>query len=267
MKHFRRPLSHALRLLTILCWGCVEHAPVEGAPCPCPGGYACCETLGTCVARDRAEACPDEQPASSARACERDAECAPGELCEAWQDSGGELAGPRQCRKSCGAAKPCAEGESCQLVPHDGISLYEADLARACVAPRASCTCKDCEPAQLGRTYCEDLQIKSCFIAFDELCGVSCELVVVQTCVNGCESEAERMACLANGDGGGPCWKYPCSACASEPGTSSCEGGQLSTCTRASYAGEECSELCLPTTTACAANQQCQPEPMAHCGP
>jgi hypothetical protein len=257
--HFSR------KLLWLVLAGCVPHVAVDGAPCPCPSGYTCCATLAACVPAGEPDACPPRQDESSGNECSRDADCTTNEICQAWKNADGKLAGPRQCRKACSAAA-CAADETCQLVPHDGALLVASDLVRACVPDGDSaCHCSDCDDTQLGRTYCAGDQLEGCFLAFNEACGVSCETVVLATCP-GCLTKPGGAACPSAADDGDACFSQPCSACDSV-GAATCDGDAIVSCARASYPGEVCNEICVVHTSQCPAGSRCTEERGSECAP
>lgn len=110
--------------------GCVPHADIQGAPCDCPDGYDCCETLMACV--ESGGECPSAYPESSALACTADSQCPRNEACRIWTE-GGSLQGPSDCRRRCPGDYPCSAGEVCDLVPTNASSLEDPELAWLCV--------------------------------------------------------------------------------------------------------------------------------------
>jgi hypothetical protein len=186
-------------------------------------------------------------------------------MCHTWKNADGELGGPRECRKACSAAVPCAAGETCQLVPHDGASLYDAELIRACVpdVDSGGCTCSACDEARIGQTYCEGDAVKGCFLAFNEACGVSCAVVVVESCP-ACETVPGGARCDRSASDGDPCSGRSCSVCPEE-GQATCDGNALVSCIRATYPGESCEQICILQATECAEGSMCIEDHSAAC--
>ena len=164
---------------------CVSHVSVEGSPCPCPeDGLICCPSSGKCVAS--AATCPATYPPSSRTRCQNDGECLPDERCESWTVDGSP-AGPGECRHACPDSIPCAEGEECELAPHDLHALQDLNVARICVSatPIAGCEnlgCRDCSPNERGNTYCDENKVRGCFWATHPQCGLVCRSVLVSDC-------------------------------------------------------------------------------------
>jgi hypothetical protein len=244
----------SLALLSLAA--CVSHVPVEGAPCPCPAGLVCCETLGRCLAQDAA--CPSTYPESSNQPCQRDDECTiPGEFCASWE-ADGVAAGPRVCRRACSAEHACFDGEICSLSPHDLAPLEDLNVARLCVSaiPAVGCEhqgCEDCDLDQFRSTYCDGNAIRGCFLATHPRCGLTCFSLIANDCgTQRCvETEREGARCEEQVFSTSPCLSMPCSLCESGPGTFFCDGNDLSVCvslpTNDLYCGDQpcaCPEIC-----------------------
>lgn len=269
LQHIRRCLIGG-PAAALLLTACVPHVEIEGAPCPCPSEYLCCETLAACVAtRDQ---CPDRYPPSSAAPCRSDSECLFNEVCQSWSGEGGKAAGPGQCRRSCTTSIPCAEGESCELTPHDGQPLASMALLRACIPPTPAegCPevgCKACTEEQVGKVFCGGVTIMGCFITLNDRCGLTCELVTLQDCYPGqCDATGAAVECKGI-YGIDLCTEYPCSECAQSlaPGGSVCDGDQVVGCATLPYPGEVCDQICKPQSTPCPAGMTCRDEDGAHC--
>jgi hypothetical protein len=114
----------------LLLGGCVPHTEISGAPCDCPDGYICCETLMACVKVD-AE-CPSEYPNSSKIPCTANSLCSRTEACWIWTE-GGDLQGPSECRRRCPKEYPCSQGEVCDLVPTNASPLEDPELLKVCI--------------------------------------------------------------------------------------------------------------------------------------
>ena len=128
-------MCQAIRRLIVLVLilfapGCVPHTDIQGAPCDCPNGYDCCETLLACV--KAGGECPSAYPESSGYSCTTDSQCPRTEACRIWR-ADGSLQGPSDCRRLCPGEYPCFTGEICDLVPTNASSLDDPELAWVCV--------------------------------------------------------------------------------------------------------------------------------------
>jgi len=251
------------------CW---PHVAVEGAPCPCPNGFACCDTLATCL--PAGEACPSAYPASSRQPCRFDAGCPLAEICAAWSLDDGVIMGPQECRRACPDDYPCADGESCGLVAHDAVLLDALHVTRACLAtpPTVDCagaSCAACLATDLGRSFCDGTHVLGCFLALSPSCGVSCDVLDLEDCVDEvCEDEAAGAACRGNGvPNGDPCGEHPCAACpaGAAPGEVVCVGDEVVRCLAVPVVDQSCSEACEVTTTPCSQGYHCVADGGAHC--
>lgn len=272
------PVPRALLLCVLLpAWGCVSEVELEATPCPCGEGYQCCTSLGLCLQGN--QSCPTTYPPSSAGACSGDTDCPANEACHAWSLDSKEVAGPRQCRRTCDEPSiPCAQGESCQLAPHDALPLADEQRVPLCLpsgphgqqdggplndatgdaVPEASCdpwSCQDCPPDKVGKTFCDGTSLSGCLVSTHPTCGATCEKVELKHCTNCTESggviTCEDHSIIPQY----PCLDLPCSACPADKLTF-CHNSAVSTCLRMPYEGNTCSELCLvqeliPCPTAC----------------
>ncbi|MBN2494312.1 MAG: hypothetical protein JXR96_06975 [Deltaproteobacteria bacterium] len=263
-----------LRLIAclLLAAGCVPLEEIEGAPCPCPEGFNCCKTLRACLSD--LEQCPSSYPPSSGTPCEADADCPRGEICHAWRLEGGELAGPRECRQDCAEQAPCAEGERCEVVLHDGFDLDLMHTAPACVDEQAisgceGLNCSSCGLEWIGRPYCAGSDIEACFVSLDPFCGLVCQPVLLFECgIAGCVQSGEGVECGEPVDGPSPCQDYPCDACPepSDPAKAVCDGDVLVACTSMPWAADDgCDRICMPLRNPCAEDMVCSQEGGAHC--
>lgn len=241
-------------LIPLLAMACVDHVPIEGAPCPCPTGFECCATLANTCARS----CPATTPGSSGTTCLHDGDCRQGELCKSW--AGG---GNGQCRRPCGSDLTCATGEFCDYILHDALPANGgANAVLACVpeAPDARCpssgcrafTSKDPQAARFTRTWCDTSQIRGCFLTVDPQCGLACHDVLIQDCGSpGCTESGGSIRCLQPTNDM-PCLRFSCSTC--DPNAApSCSNGKWIACaempvptTMCSRDPCECDRLCTP---------------------
>ncbi len=259
----------ALVLPTTSCWPTVK---IEGAPCPCPTAYACCETLSICIRAG--DICPESYPPSSNAPCARDQDCAIGEICYAWSVEGTGLSGPQSCQRDCTASFACASPEICSLVPHDGVALQNVDVIRACTDsnPVVGCEqagCQGCDPSRLGTTYCEDKATHACFLSLHPICGVICASQMIQDCGPAGCMDSGTGACNSNPNGN-PCNDFPCSACPNptSPEQFSCvDTTQIKGCVVAQFAGETCDRICQVLTLGCPEGSVCVEGTGAHCEP
>jgi hypothetical protein len=174
-----------------MAWGCVPNAPVAGAPCDCPSGYECCQTLSACI-RAGGE-CPPAYPESSGYACTADSLCSRTESCRIWATDEG-LRGPSDCRRLCPGEYPCSPGEICDLAPVNAGPLADMQLTWICVPeePEAGCEdagCRDCTKRQAGELFCEGGDVHACRISVDPLCGVTCTRELAEACAGTCSEE------------------------------------------------------------------------------
>jgi hypothetical protein len=256
---------------------CISGVEIAGAPCPCPESHLCCSTLNrVCVADD--QACPETHPSSSREACQTDEECPSHEVCKNWTLSGGQPAGPGECRWSCNGDHPCASGESCAPALHDGQPMDSVNVALACVdnTPAEGCEgleCQQCTPEQLGRTYCDGNNVAGCFFAFHSLCGLTCQAVEVEVCgAAGCEETAQGASCIDEVFGPDWCTEFDCADCgpAGQPGAVFCDGNELVACRSLSMSDNLCvgtcicEQICRRMVVATCADQ-CLNEGNAHC--
>ncbi|NOZ87392.1 MAG: hypothetical protein GXP49_14200 [Deltaproteobacteria bacterium] len=263
-------------LLTLSNMACIPESPIEGAPCGCPGGYECCETLGTCV---RAGSdCPDTYPASSARACKQDQDCPQNELCLGWLVDK-DMAGPMECRHECEGDYPCAPGEICELALHDVRDLFDMNTARLCMpkSPPAGCegyACQNCPADRLGMTFCSGKYVHACMIGLHPLCGLTCKLVSLQDCDQDgeCEDVQGGARCIGFGKNDW-CKEYDCGNCGTSPGSFSCDGQDVAACESVGITDDmcpagrcDCKEICIRTVISTCTGK-CDLEGGAHCEP
>jgi hypothetical protein len=126
-------MPFAIRLVLAFLFffvACVPHTDIQGAPCDCPKGYDCCETLMACV--KTGGECPGEYPESSADACTANSLCGRTEACWIWNEDG-DLQGPSECRRLCPEEHPCSTGEICELVPTNASSIDDPELVKVCI--------------------------------------------------------------------------------------------------------------------------------------
>lgn len=251
--------------------GCVSQGEAEGAPCPCPESLLCCITLSACVVSP--EDCPDHYPASSTKNCRRDDQCPLHEVCFSWTGEGQQAAGFGQCRRQCQTGFPCATGETCQLVPHDDQPLEDFSVTRACVPQISSESCGadqcgQCEKEELGRRFCKGDTVAGCLISLDSACGLTCQLVSLDTCLpGGCQDRATGPVCEGH-FGPDPCLEFPCSACETvAPSQTACVGEKLVRCPSLPYPGELCDRICAPVEVSCPEGRSCSEDPTPRCTP
>jgi hypothetical protein len=212
---------------------CVPHVAVDGAPCPCPEGFDCCATLSQCI--PAGGQCPATYPPSSMRTCRWDSDCTPNEMCQSWI-SGGTPAGPGVCRRCCPDRYTCADGEVCELAPHDNRPLEDMSLGRICVpaAPPAGCEsqgCRDCDLSQLGNTFCDGNRVRGWFLALHPRCGLTCRSILVTDCTpDTCEIFDGTARCAGVANHASPCAALSCSQCGAAPGSFFCDGTKLAVC-------------------------------------
>ncbi len=273
-------LALAAFVLLGVAVNCVPTVEIEGTPCPCPEETFCCESLSTCL--PPGEFCPESYPPSSGQACTHDADCPSNELCHAWTLEGEVLAGPQTCRHECSNRNlPCADGEACEPVPHDGLPLSDVNFAWACVPeePPPGCeghSCRACD--SIGGTSCDEdqLAVLACFLAVHPSCGLSCQKIELEACDepgSQCEVIEGGARCSISNYDGDVCSIYPCGDCDLEPGTFACADDSVMACSRIAVMPEmcpdgscSCSEICLYSEfEACTGT--CSEENGAHCIP
>lgn len=250
---------------------CIPHVSVEGAPCPCPEGYACCSTLAQCLADGKE--CPGAYPASSGQACAKDRDCPRNELCQSWTTQE-QMFGPQQCRRACPSEYPCGDGEACELTPHDGLALDAMSIGRICVPaiPPEGCKdqrCRDCVPSQLGKTFCDGKAVRGWFVGFHPQCGLVCRSIIVDECMTSHCVEVENGAdCETRYFGEpSPCVTLPCSLCGAPAGSPFCHVNDVAACLSVAFTdrGGACDELCsiavIESCTSCVEDHgpQCGP--------
>jgi len=269
---------------------CVPRLEIEEAPCPCPSGYHCCQTLssGTCLTS--AAECPEEHPPSTEDPCSTDTDCEPGEICQSWKLTDGEVAGPRECRYVCSGDHPCSTGEICGPILHDGRPLEAMNVGQACVDedPPAGCenmSCQQCATAEVGQTVCVDHRVEGCWVALHPQCGLTCQQVQVENCCETepdvpcspepalCEQSEIGARCTPTYWGTGWCEEFPCSECGagSTPGTAFCDGNELVVCNALTLDDWHCNDnpcscdqICVRQVTATCDNG-CSDDGGAHC--
>ncbi len=278
-----------------LCsWGCVPLKEITDAPCPCPvEDYMCCNDrcvkIGTCNDEnvsdpgstspiDGAENETDPETGTESDSavhpthtdiqdggCAQDTDCEDEEkVCISWQDETGVILGPRTCNRKCGGDLGCDGDDICELVLHDGRPyLHDKHATLACVdsTPAPGCGavgCRECKDAPFGSTYCyNEKTVAACFTAFDENCGLYCENVVLEECIDTkCRKEnAESHASCRDTFRGPPfddeiCTRFSCDDCQA-PGTASpCERDLIEACVYfpiEDAVGAACDALCRPT--------------------
>ena len=257
---------------------CISNVEISGAPCPCPSGYRCCATLNDTCVRDVEGACPSAYPASSRSECQIDDDCPLHELCRSWTlAAAGEVAGPKECRRTCVGAYVCATGEVCEATPHDGRLLDATNVALACLPETspAGCeglTCRSCGAERVGVAFCDGAEVKGCFVALHETCGVTCLTVPIQQCGTAdCVESADGAQC--------PQWvfsswclEFDCNACGAS-GTSGsvfCSGDEVVACRAVPVHGDQCNgqctcdEICVRDVIESCAGP-CSEEGGAHC--
>jgi hypothetical protein len=175
----------------LLLRGCVPHADIEGAPCDCPNGYDCCQTLSACV--EVGGECPSAYPESSGYSCTADSQCPRIEACRIWK-ADGSLYGPSDCRRLCPGEYPCHLGEVCDLVLANAGSLVDLELVWVCVPeePEAGCEdagCRDCTREQAGELFCAGGDVHACRISVEPVCGVTCTRELLQDCAGTCSDD------------------------------------------------------------------------------
>lgn len=268
-----RPRSVLGFFLLALPWhACVPHVDIEGAPCPCPEGHQCCDTLSGCIPSHRT--CPDTYPASSNAPCGQNGDCPAGELCQSHSDQTGDLAGPQICRRDCSAGLPCPPPETCALVLSDGAPVGEGKLARVCTAPDLvfacpSAECMDCDPSRLGTTFCLDKAVHACFQRIHPECGLICSLDLVQSCGSAGCMDSGGGTCNAQPTGD-PCVQFSCDACPNgvEPGEFACDGTRgIVGCLTAEHAAGPCSIICKVVEIDCPGSSACVDDGYPRCVP
>ncbi|MCA9671160.1 MAG: hypothetical protein KC503_36430 [Myxococcales bacterium] len=291
----RRALVLPLLLLAVSLVagpGCVRRVDLDRTPCPCGDDFVCCETLRSCLRAGDEASCPASYPPSTGSACTRDSDCDPAEACHSWTVGGSdEVVGPRQCRRLCEPTRACADGEVCELAPHDGRALDAFFTAGLCVAGSArddgdattgpsdggdaggggECgpwSCQGCPTDRVGQPFCDGTDLYGCLVSAHPTCGLKCERVLLKRCTE-CAVSGGVINCSENSiRPQKPCEDLPCSACPSAAaGTTFCTGSQVSTCLRMPFA--ECGEICVPSALReCGASGCSQPSgSAASCGP
>ena len=243
-------------------YACVPLEKISQAPCPCPDGYACCDTLQACLAFD--QTCPDTLPISSATPCSSDDQCPRGEVCHAWRLSD-VLSGPQTCRRECALIDRCAQGEQCQLILTDGKEQQTMQVGQACVEeePPVGCEhrdCSTCEAGNIGRTYCESDTIRGCLVALDPVCGLVCQSVLITRCEpDTCEVTQGVVTCTEWTDNAPQCSAYRCEFCPepTDPQKSSCRDDQVVMCLSMESPDSFCPDLCLLQRYPCPSHMAC----------
>jgi hypothetical protein len=221
-------------MIVYLPLACVPLVDLDGAPCPCGEGFACCSILGVCL--PDGDACPIALPSSRAT-CALDADCLSGEACAAWTADDGTVEGPRICRRRC-ADDPCADGERCLLSLSGGRPAKDLPVAPLCLDERpgdpcADWTCEGCPGLALGEiTVCRPGQdvLMGCMFALHPACGLKCELRSLGSC-NNIVSPCQELDCAMCPGGG--------------PGAVECRTNELVTCLSSKAGDQPCDRLCV----------------------
>lgn len=247
----------------LLAAACVSEVELAGAPCPCPDGYACCETLSACVA-DPAD-CPDEFPPSSETPCETDADCPRTEACHAWS-SGGVAMGPGECRVMCAEEYPCAAGEICEMTLHDGAPMEDLVADRLCLSEAALPGCEEkrcdgCGGRDPGVAFCDGTEITGCFFSLHPACGLACEATPMEQCSPGICVDGDTPYCDPEpGVDGNACDWFNCAACEETYGVNGagCEENTVVTCWSMPSYDPACDRLCWQTYEECPEGTYCE---------
>lgn len=278
MANFMGKALHPLAVLAIAvsigCPCCVPWASISGSPCPCPAGYACCETLASCI--PYGDDCPGAYPPSTRENCVTDGDCGTGEICYSWSTPEHGNLGPGICRRECALANPCATGENCELALHGGAPMAELNVAYMCLPEVSIVGCEDkrcstCTQAQLGGSWCGESEIQGCFFALHPLCGLSCQVNTILDC--------DPLDCIQNPfgptcegvdgpDGGtGTYYEINCDMCPQgvAPGESACAGNSIETCWMANEWCPDCDDICYLEIIDCPAGWTCDDENGAVC--
>lgn len=260
-----------LCVCAVLSISCVPNVSIEGAPCPCPNGLSCCESLFVC--QSPGASCPEIYPASSGADCQKDSDCSATEQCQSWTLEDAIMSGSRSCRRVCEGGLSCAEGEVCELTPHDGMSLETLNVTQLCVSypPTEVCAsqgCAECGPDILGKTYCNGNQLLGCFIALHPECGITCELVLVSDCgPDGCRGDVGDADCTTGA--ASPCSERACeNVCGPAgigPGENTCVAEQFATCLSLPFNTGECKDACQLATQACPEPSVCVDDGVPTC--
>lgn len=260
-------MRRALALVVLGIAACVATVPIEGAPCPCPEGFRCCETSQACL--PEGTACPARPPPSSLTPCARDAECPPNEACHAWTDDQAQPQGPRTCRRVCPPSAACAEGETCALAPRDGQALKTLQVARLCLpsTPPSGCEqtgCDGCTLDELNRMFCDGDSLAGCFLALHPTCGLSCTRAVIQGCgKDKCIADAGVAHCAVP-MGLDPCLQFSCAGC--PPQGFTCSGTAIVACEAVAVGEVDCPAYCRRREVRQCA-QACTADGGVHCAP
>jgi hypothetical protein len=233
-----------------LTLGCVPLEEIDLAPCPCPEGYFCCDTLSSRCVQDSSD-CPDTHPPSSKTPCSNNIDCPDGEICQSWSLDNDQLIGPQECRRQCSEDPACAAGETCKLILQDGRKLDLANLEFACISktPLDGCAdvgCDNCLNNHIGKTYCHELNVYGCFLALHPQCGLSCHTVEVENCLGqGCLTSENGAECISSSVQN-ICLDFDCSACSAPLGIGefSCVDNKVTACTTLHSNHPVCSEIC-----------------------
>jgi hypothetical protein len=273
---FRFSLGGFIALSIAACVGQVE---IDYAPCPCPEGYQCCQSLNDgCLSAD--QECPDQYPASSRASCVVGRQCPYGESCHVWKAPDGQPAGPGECRRLCPHDYACDGSDICRLSVHDGASLTALNITRLCLSDPAepgceNLECLECESSQLSKTFCDGNLVRGCFFALDQRCGLTCRSTVIVDCgPTGCLPIEGGAKCAEYGWGEW-CDDYSCSLCGSPENINSlfCDGDSIAMCSSIDLvdehcpgAGCDCDQICMTQPLVSCANG-CSQEGGAHCLP
>lgn len=248
--------------------GCISPTPIEGALCPCPDGYYCCETQNACLANQ--SNCPSTQSSSSEKDCSFDAQCPSNEYCHAWTGADKQIRGPQKCRQPCTSAHPCAQGERCSIAPSNGDSLSVTNTQRMCVPtqPAAGCenvSCNECADEQFSALFCgqndTDSIVQTCAYALSVQCGLNCSFKTIEVCEQDapCVTHNDETKCSKTWTFPlfDPCDDFNCEKCASRPGEYTCSGNDIIQCSTVAYPGETCNQICFLDTQSCGDNRIC----------
>jgi hypothetical protein len=132
----------------------------------------------------------------------------------------------------------------------------------------ADLSCSRCSSEMLGSTYCDGNEVRGCFVALNDLCGLVCEQVTLRVCPSACFVMDGTPDCHVNDSG--ICSTFACDVQCPPgiaPGETACVGGSIVACAVAPVPGAPCGEICVALDSPCPAGQSCQASPAPVCIP